>query len=121
MQDNSNQKRQYRITDGRPSGHRRGSSPPLQERGEEFADWVGKPLSALKTEGSPSKAPHLTKRDKPEPQSDSSATSDDQKENLEKHRRIDPPDGSGALDAYSYHPSGWHGPPGDDSSRGTSI
>lgn len=114
MQGNSDQERHHRLTDDQASGHRRGSSPPFQERGEEFADWVGKPLSALRTEGSLSNASHVTKEEYHKP----AVMSDDQEANLEKRSRSVPPDGSGAPDAYPYHPSGWYGPPGDDSSSG---
>jgi hypothetical protein len=87
MHGNSEQKRQHRFTDGKASGNRRGSSPPFQEREEDFADWVRKPLSVLNAEVSPSRAPHGKEQEKQKldaaAQSDGSAPSN---ENLEKHR-----------------------------------
>lgn len=80
MQINGKQKRQHRFTDSKACGNRRGSSPPFQEREEDFADWVRKPLSALKVEVDQARAPRVTKRElhKAEPRSYHSSQSNDQ-------------------------------------------
>jgi hypothetical protein len=86
MQCNGNQKRQHRFSDGKECLNRRGSSPPFQEREEDFADWVRKPLSALKAEVNPSRALHGKEQEKRKldaaAQSDGSAPSN---ENIEKY------------------------------------